>query len=208
MVYLGVNIGHGASAALMVKGEVVLTFQEERFTNVKNFVGYPKKSIQACLDFAKEKEILIDHCGLSTINHLLFVLKYPLENYYTIENWIDYYLSFFSKQTKISYTIKNINKLKKFKKIDQYIEYSKIKKSDYFNYKLTRNLFYNFLKKQSKGIINKISYIDHHTCHAYYAAHAQFIKEKKSAILTIDSEGDGLNQTLWILDKKKITLKI
>ena len=29
------------------------------------------------------------------------------------------------------------------------------------------------------------------------------IKEKKSGILTIDSEGDGLNQTFWIFDKKE-----
>ena len=45
--------------------------------------------------------------------------------------------------------------------------------------------------------------MDHHTCHAYYAAFAPNIKEKKSGILTIDSEGDGLNQTFWIFDKSK-----
>ena len=43
MIFLGVNIGHGASAALMINGKIILTFQEERFNNIKNFVGYPKK---------------------------------------------------------------------------------------------------------------------------------------------------------------------
>ena len=37
MIYLEVNIGHGAIAALMIDDEVILTFQEERFTNIKNY---------------------------------------------------------------------------------------------------------------------------------------------------------------------------
>ena len=35
----------------------------------------------------------------------------------------------------------------------------------------------------------------------------QRLKRKKSGILTIDSEGDGLNQTFWIFDKKRNILK-
>jgi carbamoyltransferase len=207
MIYLGVNIGHGASAALMINDEVILTFQEERFTNIKNFVGYPKKSIQACLDFVKNKKLTIDKCGIATVNHFLFNLKYPLENYYSIENWMDYYLQFFSKQKKINYTVQTIKKLQKIKKIDGYLDYSKIKKKNYFNFSLTRKFYINFINKQSEGLIKSISHIDHHTCHAYYAAYAPDINETKSAILTIDSEGDGLNQTLWIFDKNKKKLK-
>ena len=30
-VYLGINVSHGASASLMINGEIVLAFQEERF---------------------------------------------------------------------------------------------------------------------------------------------------------------------------------
>ena len=207
MIYLGVNIGHGASAALMINDEVILTFQEERFTNIKNFVGYPKKSIQACLDFVKNKKLTIDKCGIATVNHFLFNLKYPLENYYSIENWMDYYLQFFSKQKKINYTVQTIKKLQKIKKIDGYLDYSKIKKKNYFNFSLTRKFYINFINKQSEGLIKSISHIDHHTCHAYYAAYAPDINETKCAILTIDSEGDGLNQTLWIFDKNKKKLK-
>lgn len=87
------------------------------------------------------------------------------------------------------------------------MDYSKIKKKNYFNFSLTRKFYINFINKQSKGLIKSISHIDHHTCHAYYAAYAPEINETKSAILTIDSEGDGLNQTLWIFDKNKKKLK-
>lgn len=207
MIHLGVNIGHGASATIMINGEIILTYQEERFTNIKNFVGYPKKSIQACLNFIKKKGLLIDHCGLATINRPIFVLKYPLDNYFTIENWIDYYLGFYSKQKKINYTIKNIRELKKKKKIDGYINYNKINRKDYFNFSFNRKIYYDYFKKQCGNLVKKINFIDHHTCHAYYATYAPDIKEKKSAILTIDSEGDGLNQTLWIYNKSKNDLK-
>ena len=33
------------------------------------------------------------------------------------------------------------------------------------------------------------------------------IKENKSVVLTIDSEGDNINQTFWIFNKKEKSLK-
>ena len=63
------------------------------------------------------------------------------------------------------------------------------------------------MRKQSGNLIKKISFLDHHTCHAHYAAYAPNIKEKKVAVVTLDSEGDGLNQTFWIFDRNKNKLK-
>ena len=51
---LGINVSHNASASLMYKGEILLCVQEERLTNKKNFFGYPKKSIDYCINFAKK----------------------------------------------------------------------------------------------------------------------------------------------------------
>ena len=55
MIILGINVSHGASAALMINGEITLAFQEERFNHIKNFVGYPKKCIEEILKFVKKK---------------------------------------------------------------------------------------------------------------------------------------------------------
>ena len=205
MVYLGINVSHGASAALMVDGKIILAFQEERFNNIKNFVGYPKKSIDACINYIKKNGLKIEHAAFSTIKNPVFPFKYPLDNYFSIKNWQDYYLNnFFSVNKKVRNTIETITKLRKIKKIDQYLNYNQIKKKDYFtNYKIFRDLQERFLLKQSEGLIKKISFIDHHTCHASYAAYAPNIKEKRVGILTIDSEGDGLNQTFWIYEKSK-----
>ena len=209
MIYLGINVSHGASAALMIEGKIVRAFQEERFNKIKNFVGYPKKSIEECIKFIKKKNLKIDKAGFSTINNIAFPFKYPLDNYLNINDWLSYYLDdFFNKKSKIKQIKQKIKNKKKYKKIDLYLNYKKIKEKDYFsNYSIFRNLQKSYLEKQAKGLINEISFIDHHTCHAHYSAFAPNIKDNKSAIITLDSEGDGLNQTFWIFDKKKNSLK-
>ncbi len=205
-VFLGINVSHGASAALIINGEIVAAYQEERFNKIKNFVGYPKKSIDECIKYIKSKKLFIDEAGFSTINNPIFPYKYPLDNFFTIQDWFDYYSTdFYSKKQKIK-RVKKIYKIfnKKNKKIDKYLNFNSVNEKDYFdNPKLFRTMQSEFLKKQSKGLIKKISFVDHHTCHAYYAAFAPDIKESRSAILTIDGEGDRLNQTFWIFDKKK-----
>jgi len=114
MIVLGINVSHGASASLMIDGQVVLCFQEERFNKIKNFVGYPKISIDKCIKFVKKKNLLIDHAAFSTIKNPIFPFKYPLDNYFSIENWLDYYLvNFFSEKKKIDNVIKTIKYIKK-----------------------------------------------------------------------------------------------
>ena len=101
-VYLGINVSHGASASLIVDGEITLAFQEERFNKIKNFVGYPKISIQNCIDYAKLNQLNIDEAGFSTIKNPIFPFKYPLDNFFSIKNWLDYYQNnFFSEKKKL-----------------------------------------------------------------------------------------------------------
>ena len=66
-----------------------------------------------------------------------------------------------------------------------------------------RDLQTDFLLKQSKGSIKNIKFYDHHSCHVAYAYFSAKKRLKNSAIITLDSEGDGLNQTVWIVDKRK-----
>ena len=206
-IYLGICVSHGASASLIIDGEIILAYQEERFNKIKNFTGYPKQSVKKCIEYVSKNNLTITEAGFTTINLPVFPYKYPLDNYFLIEDWIDYYSSnFYSTEKKILSVIKKIKILKKKKKINTYLNYNRFKKKDYFkNYEIFRNEQKKFLIKQSNGLIKKISFIDHHTCHAYYAAYAPNIKkeEKKIGILTLDSEGDGLNQTFGFLIKKK-----
>ncbi len=113
-VYLGINVSHGASASLMVNGTITAAVQEERFNKIKNFIGYPKKSIEFCLAYAKRNKLNINEAGFSTIKNPVFPFKYPLDNFFSIKDWIDYYgQDFYSKKKKIN-KVKSI--FQKFKK--------------------------------------------------------------------------------------------
>ena len=51
MYILGLNVYHGDSSACLLKdGKIICAFEEERFTRQKHWAGFPKNSIQACLD--------------------------------------------------------------------------------------------------------------------------------------------------------------
>ena len=116
--YLGINVSHGASASLIIDGEIILAFQEERFNKIKSFIGYPKISIDKCIEYVKSKKLIIDEAAFSTIKNPIFPFKYPLENFFSIKNWLDYYLNnFYSKKQKIKNVIKTFNLFKRNGKI-------------------------------------------------------------------------------------------
>ena len=70
------------------------------------------KVCASCLDYVENNNLSINKCGLSTVNHYLFALKYPLDNYFSIKDWINYYYDFFSTKKKIRYVKRVIKKRK------------------------------------------------------------------------------------------------
>ena len=50
MVIIGINAYHAdASAAIFVNGKMLAATEEERFTRVKHWAGFPSKAILFCL---------------------------------------------------------------------------------------------------------------------------------------------------------------
>ena len=101
MIYLGINVSHNASAALMINGKIEVAVQEERFTNIKNFTGYPKKSIDFCLKHVKQKGLKIDVAAFSTIFNPPLSYKVPINHFFTIQDYDDFYGDkYYSKKVK------------------------------------------------------------------------------------------------------------
>ena len=163
MIFLGINISHNASAALMQDGKIIFALQEERFTNVKNFTGYPKQSIDYCIKYVKEKKMYIDVAGFSTVNQPIFPYKYPIVHFFNIEDYHNFYgKEFFAKKLLKQSISPYLNKLKKDPRNNKnlYLPYKKVKQKDYFNnYKLFRSMQKNLLLQQSKNLIKKIVYL-------------------------------------------------
>ena len=208
--YLGINVSHNASAALMIDGEIVAAIQEERITKQKNFTGYPKRAIQFCINQAKKKGVTIDKAAFSTIKYPAFSYRVPLNHFFSIKDYDDFYgEKYYEKKIKGISTERYTSQLLKNKKNnkDLYLDYKKLSKKDLFNnYKKFRNLLKSTLRNQLKSN-QEIIFLDHHSCHAYYAYYAAIKKNKDCAVVTLDSMGDDLNQTVWIPEKKSYGLK-
>ncbi len=66
MNILGINAYHGdASAAIVVDGQLIAAVEEERFNRVKHWAGFPRQSIQYCLEAAGIAARNLDHVAVS-----------------------------------------------------------------------------------------------------------------------------------------------
>lgn len=66
MKILGLNAYHGdSSACIIVGGELLAAVEEERFTRIKHWAGFPKQSIKYCLQEAGVTIEQIDHIAIN-----------------------------------------------------------------------------------------------------------------------------------------------
>lgn len=84
MYILGINAYHAdSSAAILSDGELIAATEEERFTRVKHWAGFPAKAIQFCLDEAGITLDQVDHIAIgrdpkAKLNKkMLYLLKNP-----------------------------------------------------------------------------------------------------------------------------------
>jgi len=54
---LGIHIGHDASCALLIDGNVILALQEERFSRIKNHTGVPYHSLSYILSYLYQNNL-------------------------------------------------------------------------------------------------------------------------------------------------------
>jgi carbamoyltransferase len=64
MYILGLTTLGDSAASLLHDGELVAAAEEERFTRVKHYSGFPYNAVQFCLDHANIKISDVEHIGL------------------------------------------------------------------------------------------------------------------------------------------------
>lgn len=87
MTILGINAYHAdSSAAIFVDGKLVAATEEERFTRIKHWAGFPAKAIAFCLKEAGISLDELDHISIGRDpkakmkNKMAFLAKNPLAN--------------------------------------------------------------------------------------------------------------------------------
>ena len=84
MIILGINAYHAdSSAAILVNGKLIAAIEEERFTRVKHWAGFPAQAIQFCLKEAGVSLEDVDHIAIGRdpkaklFNKIAFLLRNP-----------------------------------------------------------------------------------------------------------------------------------
>lgn len=187
MKILGICSGHGATACLVEDGRVVACASEERFRNIKNYIGFPKLAIEWVLRSIHTDRL--DNIGLSyrLVNPSLEIREDQKKNIilrvfniYTPVLWIRNIARF------ISIYCPQINPVRRF------------------FYNLTFEAAGRISIKKHKRYVSQLCGIDitriynndHHMCHAYAAYYSSPYNKEDALVLTLDAEGDKICATV------------
>jgi len=184
---LGIWDGHDAGAALLRGGEVLFAVNEERLSRRKLDVGFPHRSIAACLKFAGLAPSQIRTVAASTtdpaktLTRLFPSLK---EEYYLIR-----------RRKKPPRRLDPLRKAFKYR----FTELG----PNFLSRALSRSHIMSLLEKAGFRDF-QLDLVDHHTAHAASAAFCSGFPE--ALVLTLDGVGDGLSGSAWQLRDGRLDL--
>jgi carbamoyltransferase len=209
---IGINVSHNASAALMIEGQIVLAVQEERFTGKKNFMGYPKQSVDYILNYLKERQLQPQKIAFATLKQVSYWYEHPVQHYFDMTDFhnfygVRYYGPRLQGQPVDDYYISIENRAHQ-NKWDGYLPFEQIQSREdkLNNHEKFGKMLCDFAAQQTSVSIENIHFFDHHTCHAFYAYFAAKRQTDDALVVTLDSDGDQTNQTIWDFTSQNRTL--
>lgn len=210
--YLALSVSHNSSAALMRDGEIIVAVCEERFRRKKNYVGYPKQAVDYCLKKAGISGGNIKRVAYTTINNPGILVKAKTNTQFSLQDYRDYYgEAYYKKRLRNESCLEYLKWLRddpQFNVDEEYFNFSYLsddilldsdKEMELFRIEQARVL------SEHLGIsAEKVEFLDHHTCHAYYSYFGSPFRGKDCIVLTLDGWGDGRNQTVWAVKNDQL----
>ena len=167
MKILGIHDGHNSSACLLEDGSIRFCIQEERLTNIKKYFGFPFRSIETILSLANLSADEIDVVAMAPFHTAVF-------------NPPDY-VSSYRKPAGFRGKVNSV--LKRTPAYSIYKNYSRKKRLE---------------PLKRLGIDEgKITFVDHHLCHAATAYYGSPWRGEPVLVLTNDGGGDYLCSTVY-----------
>jgi carbamoyltransferase len=175
MRVLGIHDGHSAAACIYDDGRLTAAIQEERLTRVKNWAGFPERSIQTVLDIAGLTMNDIHRVALNG-HHM----PYPKDR----QDIMDEY----SRTGSLQMSVKKFLRHTYLKTV--YLEKRKRER---------------IAALEALGVpAVKVEFADHHMAHAAAAYYGLANFDDDILILTNDGAGDGMCATVNIGRRGKI----
>ena len=183
---LGIWDGHDAGAVLMAGERIIFAVNEERLSRRKLDIGFPHRSVAACLAFAGLSPEQVRHVAVSTADPaktLTRVVPGLKEDYYLLRRRkkdMDR-LGALKKRFKYRFTELGPNTV------------SAVLSSIHLHRRLRAMGFEDF----------DLSLRDHHACHAHAAARCSGFDP--ALVITIDGVGDGLCGSISRFENGELT---
>lgn len=216
MKVLGITVGKTAGCSVLIDNEIKFAVSEERFSRLKSDESYPKRSIEEALKFCKIEPKELDKILIAS-NRIAFIP--PLIRVYSKFSLKDHL------RMMEEYWYPKLVKNESIKMIDLWrdrIDLSRYPLNQPFVSDLNFDTIEHPINKESdlkiskffkKAICNqlgieeeKITHVEHDTCHASYGFYGSTIRDENTLIFTADGWGDDLSGTISIYDvaNKKI----
>ncbi|MEM3572302.1 MAG: carbamoyltransferase C-terminal domain-containing protein [Candidatus Micrarchaeaceae archaeon] len=182
MPIIGIHDAHDAGAGIVKEGRVVGAVNEERFTKLKNDVGFPRNSINYLLKELGDDEIekiAIPWIGGSA----LFARVFPGLEVKRRKLWRKEIKKPSVWRMRLTNLVFKLVQDQKPKSMWRYLG------EHVGGYELRKRL-------ESVGLNKKIVFVDHHMAHAASAYYSSGFK--KALVITLDGAGDGLSGSISI----------
>lgn len=225
MNILSLNDAHDASACIMINGEIVAGMQEERATRLKGDYGYPKHSIDFCLEFPGLKREEIDYVCIPSRGWNPVLIKLKRNANFETSDWIreqhEYWKYELGLEKKVVLDYKAPEGYSGLNLEDVSVNYYDIYKERAKNWKLDEyypfdHLIDNYVTHGSNIIEevqkirikyiqeqfpkSKIKVVTHEDAHTYYSYYGSHLAGEEVLALTAEGIGDYSNSTISVFN--------
>lgn len=216
MIILGLYLGQCSSVAIYKNDQIIFATSEERYSRKKSDETYPLESINSALKFANISSEDLDQIVIAGLYIPIIPMLIRNHSDFSIEDHMLLMKEYWrpklagKKYPKLMEIFKSKIKKEKFPFNQEHMQsYEKFEYGD-FSKESVKEIS-KFLKLSISKHLDidesKISFIDHHTCHAAYAFYGSPFREDKTLIFTADAHGDGLSATISQYDKGENCIK-
>jgi carbamoyltransferase len=172
MRILGIHDGHNASACLLEDGLVRAAVQEERLSRRKNHNGFPERAIRWVLSSTGTDPASIDRVAFNSLH-----MPYPKTT--------DELLAEYAQSQSLQTGLKRV-----------------VKRTPILGWHRSRRRASRIEAAGRAGLpVQRIEFVEHHTCHAAAAYHGSPWKDGKVLVLTADGMGDDLCAAVWVAER-------
>jgi carbamoyltransferase len=166
---LGIHDGHNASVAVLKDGQIVFAVQEERLNGVKNYFGFPYLAVQDALSYLGIAPSQIDLIAMASHHYPAPLSKDGMMEHYRLSSSPKAWARQVLKGTPAKHIHTHLRRTSRLAEV-----------------------------QKASLDAHRVSFIEHHTCHAAAAYWGSPWRDEKVLVLTCDGAGDELCATVNI----------